>query len=248
MKHLQPGDHVPEATFRTREGHEWVDVTSSDVFSGRRVVVFSLPGAFTPTCSSAHVPRYDQLAETFQANGVDEIICISVNDAFVMEKWRQDQNARNVRFLPDGNGEFTRGMGLLVSKDDLGFGERSWRYAMVVNDGVIEHMFVEPEEPGDPFHVSDADTVLEAIAPRAVKPLNITLFTREGCGHCVRAKAALQAAGMPYEELVLGRQISDRTMRAVAGATSFPQVFVNGARIGGADEVEAWLHTARSAA
>lgn len=247
MQHLQAGDRVPEVTFKTRNNHEWVDVTSAEVFDGRRVVVFSLPGAFTPTCSSAHVPRYNQLADTFSELGVDEIICLSVNDAFVMDQWQKDQQAWNIRFLPDGNGAFTAGMGLLVDKDDLGFGRRSWRYAMVVNDGVIEQMFVEPEEPGDPFHVSDADTVLKYLAPGRAAPPDVTVFTRAGCGHCARARRALHAAGLAFEELELGSGISDRTMRAVAGATTFPQVFVNGRRIGGADDVEAWLAEDRAA-
>ncbi len=249
MNHLQVGNNVPDVAFKTRFGHEWVDVTTRDVFAGRRVVVFSLPGAFTPTCSSSHVPRYNQLADAFRQAGIDEIVCISVNDAFVMDQWQSDQQAWNIRFLPDGNGAFTQGMGLLVDKEDLGFGRRSWRYAMVVNDGVIEQIFVEPEEPGDPFHVSDADSVLAKIAPEVEKPADITMLSRAGCGHCARAKAALTAAGRTFEELKLGEHISDQTMRAVAGATSFPQVFVNGERIGGADEVEAWLRVelARSA-
>ncbi|CAN0494869.1 unnamed protein product, partial [Phaeothamnion confervicola] len=141
------GSRIPKVVFRTRGGHEWRDVNSSDLFNGRTVVVFSLPGAFTPTCSSSHVPRYNQLAREFKKHGVDEILCVSVNDAFVMNEWQEDQQAWNIRFLPDGNGEFTAGMGLLVDKEDLGFGRRSWRYSMLVNDGVIEKMFIETEKP-----------------------------------------------------------------------------------------------------
>src|SRR5690606_10441511 len=147
-------------TFRTREEHEWVNRTSDEVFNGRNVIVFSLPGAFTPTCSSSHVPRYEQLAPVFRDLGIDEIICISVNDAFVMNEWKEDQHVDNITFLPDGNDECTDGMGLLVDKDDLGFGKRSWRYSMLVRNGVVEKMFIEPEVPGDPFDVSDADTML----------------------------------------------------------------------------------------
>ena len=138
------GQKVPAVTFRTRQEHEWVNRTSDEIFDGRTVIVFSLPGAFTPTCSSSHVPRYEQLAPAFRKLGVDEIICISVNDAFVMNEWKEDQHVHNVTFLPDGNGEFTAGMGLLVDKDDLGFGKRSWRYSMLVRDGVVEKMFIEP--------------------------------------------------------------------------------------------------------
>ena len=235
------GQRVPEATFRTRRGHEWVNVTTQEVFGGKTVIVLSLPGAFTPTCSSSHVPRFDQLALVFKAHGVDEIVCLSVNDAFVMNEWKLNQKARNITFLPDGNGEFTRAMGMLVGKENLGFGMRSWRYSMLVRDGVIEKMFIEPEEPGDPYHVSDADTMLNYIAPQEPKPLDITMLSRDGCPFCARAKGLLRDAGIDFEELVLSRDFTDRTLRAVAAATSYPQVFVNGQSIGGADELEVWL-------
>lgn len=235
------GQRIPQVRFRTRQGHEWIDVSSDSLFNGRTVVVFSLPGAFTPTCSSSHVPRYNQLARVFKQHGVDEIVCISVNDAFVMNEWQEDQQASNLRFLPDGNGEFTAGMGMLVDKEDLGFGRRSWRYSMLVRDGVIVKMFVEPEVPGDPYGVSDADTMLRYLAPGAPAPVDATIFTRKGCGYCVRAKQALARAGIDYEELVLNRDFTDRTLRAVAGHTTFPQIFVNGALIGGADELDVWL-------
>jgi glutaredoxin-like protein len=235
------GERIPSARFRVRENHEWRDVASEDVFSGKTVVVFSLPGAFTPTCSSAHVPRYNQLAPEFKRHGVDDIICISVNDAFVMNEWQQAQRASAIRFLPDGNGEFTEKMGMLVDKDDLGFGKRSWRYSMLVKDGIIEKMFIEPEVEGDPYEVSDADTMLEYIAPQSPKPYDITVFSRIGCPHCGRAKAHLVANGLTYEELVLNRDYTDRSLRAVAGTTTTPQVFVNGQHIGGADALEAWL-------
>ena len=235
------GQRVPDVVFRTRRDHEWVDVTSGEVFKGRTVVVFALPGAFTPTCSSTHVPRYNQLAPALKRHGVDEIVCISVNDAFVMNEWRTEQKAWNVTFLPDGNGDFSRGMGMLVPKQDLGFGERSWRYSMLVKDGVIEKMFIEPDQPGDPFEVSDADTMLAYIAPDASKPLDVTVFTREGCPFCVRAKGMLRDAGIQFDELVLNRDYSEVTLRAVAGASMVPQVFINGEHIGGSDGLERYL-------
>ena len=241
MLHDRTGQRVPQVTFRTRREHEWVDVTTDDLFKGKTVVVFSLPGAFTPTCSSSHVPRYNQLAPEFRKHGVDEIVCMSVNDAFVMNAWQQEQHADEIRFIPDGNGEFTDGMGLLVDKDDLGFGKRSWRYSMLVKDGVVEKMFIEPEEPGDPYGVSDADTMLAYIAPDAPKPKDVTVFTRPGCPYCAKAKWMLKEAGFDYEELVLNRDYTDRTLRAVANATSVPQIFIDGAKIGGADDLEAWL-------
>jgi glutaredoxin-like protein len=235
------GKRVPSVTFKTRQNNNWVDVSSDDVFANKSVIVFSLPGAFTPTCSSSHVPRYNQLEPLFHARGIDEVICISVNDAFVMDEWKRSQNADRIAFLPDGNGEFTDGMGLLVDKQDLGFGKRSWRYSMLVRDGIVEKMFIEPEEPGDPFQVSDADTMLAYIDPGAQRPDDVTVFSRPGCAFCARAKGLLSDAGIEYEELVLNRDYTDRTLRAVADATSYPQIFVNGRHIGGADELETWL-------
>ncbi|HLU06292.1 MAG TPA: glutathione peroxidase [Woeseiaceae bacterium] len=235
------GKRVPNVTFRTRQDSEWVDVTSDDVFSGKTVVVFSLPGAFTPTCSSSHVPRFNKLAPLFKSHGVDDIVCVSVNDAFVMNEWKENQKADHITFLPDGNGHFTEAMGLLVGKEDLGFGKRSWRYSMLVRDGVIEKMFIEPEEPGDPYEVSDADTMLRYLAPDDAVPLDVTVFTRNGCPHCARAKGLLRDAGIEFEELRLNREYTDQTLRAVAAATSVPQVFIGGEHIGGADELEQWL-------
>jgi len=243
------GKQVPQVIFHTRRGHEWVDVSSNEIFRGRTVVVFALPGAFTPTCSSTHVPRYNQLAPEFGRHGVDEVVCLSVNDPFVMNEWRNEQKARQVTFLPDGNGDFTRGMGMLVAKNELGFGDRSWRYSMLVKDGVIEKMFIEPDVPGDPFEVSDADTMLAYIAPNAARPLDVTLFSREGCPYCSRAKALLQDAGIRFEELVLNRDFSEATIRAVSGRSTVPQLFVNGDHIGGSEDLEAWLaRQARDAA
>jgi len=241
------GQQVPQVTFRTRHHHEWVDRTTDEVFKGKTVVVFSLPGAFTPTCSSTHVPRYNQLAPALRQHGVDEVICISVNDAFVMNEWRNEQKAFDVTFLPDGNGDFSRGMGMLVTKNDLGFGERSWRYSMLVKDGVIDRMFIEPDVPGDPFEVSDADTMLGYIAPGASKPLDVSVFSREGCPYCVRTKGMLHDAGIRFEELVLNRDYTEATLRAVSGRSTVPQVFVNGDYIGGSEELEQYLNRAVAA-
>ena len=237
------GQRVPNVTFKTRNDSDWVDVGGADLFAGKTVIVFALPGAFTPTCSSAHVPRYNELAPAFKANGVDEIICISVNDAFVMNEWQKDQHAAQINFIPDGNGEFTAAMGMLVDKADLGFGKRSWRYAMLVKDGVIEKMFIEQDVPGDPYAVSDADTMLAYINPQAEKPLDITLFTKVGCPYCARAKVLLREHGMAYEEIMLDSNVTIRSVRAATGAEHVPQVFIGGTRIGGSDELLAWLAT-----
>ena len=241
MLNNREGQSVPQVTFHTRRDHEWVDVTSQEIFKNKTVVVFSLPGAFTPTCSSTHVPRYNQLAPTFRKHGVDEIVCISVNDAFVMNEWKHEQHADNLTFLPDGNGEFSAGMDMLVDKQDLGFGKRSWRYSMLVRDGVIEKMFIEPDLPGDPFEVSDADTMLAHVAPHAEKPKDVTVFTREGCEFCVRAKGMLRDAGIDFEELVLNRDYTEATLRAVSGRPTVPEVFIDGEFIGGSEELERYL-------
>lgn len=242
MLQNREGERVPEVTFRTREGDAWKDVTTDDLFKGKTVVVFALPGAFTPTCSSTHLPRYNELATVFKANGVDDILCLSVNDGFVMNAWAGDQDAHNIHFIPDGNGEFTEKMGMLVGKQDLGFGPRSWRYSMLVKDGLIEKMFIEPEKPGDPFEVSDADTMVRYINGEAALPKRVTLFTKPGCSHCARAKHELREAGYRFEEIELGnRGLSYSTLAAVTGAGTTPQVYIEGQRIGGADELSEWL-------
>ncbi len=165
--------HVPRTTFKTRVRNdalggpnpfEWKDLASDDIFKGKKVVAFALPGAFTPTCSTSHLPRYEELYDEFRKLGIDQVVCLSVNDAFVMYQWGKTQGADRVLLLPDGNGEFTRKMGMLVDKSNLGFGMRSWRYSMFVDDGEIKKVFAEPgyEDncPADPFEVSDADTML----------------------------------------------------------------------------------------
>jgi len=231
------GQKVPSVTFPIRVNDSWSKRDSQDVFAGKTVVVFSLPGAFTPTCSSSHLPRYNELASKFSENGVDEILCVSVNDTFVMNAWAAAQDAENVSFIPDGNGDFTDGMGLLVEKNDIGFGKRSWRYSMLVKDGVIEKMFIEPDLPGDPFEVSDADTMLAYINPEAVQIAQVSLFTKPGCPHCARAKALLAQQGLQYEELSLGNEISISAMRAITNADTVPQIFIDGQHIGGADDL-----------
>jgi glutaredoxin-like protein len=231
------GKRVPEVTFRTRDANGWKNVSTADVFAGKKVVVFALPGAFTPTCSSAHVPRYNELAPEFRRRGIDSIVCISVNDAFVMNEWARDQNADKVVFLPDGNAEFTRGMGMLTAKNDLGFGDRSWRYSMLVNDGVIEKMFIEPDVEGDPFTNSDADTMLKHLDPQAKAPADVLLFGRAGCSHCARARKLLTEKGYAFDEV----RATPRNLRAVSGKSTTPQIFIDGKYIGGADELEKYF-------
>ena len=171
------GKRLPDVTFKTRVRDEsiggdnpyrWQDRTTDDYFKGKRVILFSLPGAFTPTCSTFQLPGFERLYEDFKGQGIDEIYCLSVNDAFTMNAWGKDQGLKNVKLIPDGSGEFTRKMGMLVCKDNLGFGMRSWRYAAIVNDGVVEAWF---EEPGysdncdsDPYGESSPQHILEELA------------------------------------------------------------------------------------
>ena len=171
------GTHVPNVTFKTRVRDEsiagpnpyrWQDVTTSDYFAGKRVVVFSLPGAFTPTCSTYQLPGFESMQPEFAAKGIDEIYCVSVNDAFVMNKWAKDQCVERVKVIPDGNGEFTEGLDMLVNKKHLGFGYRSWRYAMIVDDGVITHWFEEPgkNQTGadtDPYGETSPENVISVL-------------------------------------------------------------------------------------
>jgi thioredoxin-dependent peroxiredoxin len=174
---------VPAVTFKTRvldagiEGpnpFRWQDVTSDDVFAGKRIVVFALPGAFTPTCTSEQCPAYESSYDAIRATGVDEVYCLSVNDAFVMFQWGKMLGLEKVKLLPDGAGHFTRRMGMLINKDHLGFGDRSWRYAMVVEDGRVVAWFEEPGinddgSDADPYSESAPDKVLGWLAEQGVK-------------------------------------------------------------------------------
>jgi glutaredoxin-like protein len=235
------GQQIPQVNFPLRHNFQWQKWNSTELFANKTVVVFSLPGAFTPTCSSSHLPRYDQLAPAFKANGVDDIYCISVNDTFVMNAWAQSLQIKNVKLLPDGNAEFTEGMGLLVEKKELGFGKRSWRYSMLVKDGVIEKMFIEEEKPGDPFGVSDADTMLNYINADAKAPPSISILSKASCPFCKKAKEMLDAKGMTYEEIVIGENATHITTRALTGKAGVPQIFIDGKLIGGSSELEEYL-------
>lgn len=239
MIESREGKAVPQVRFHVRKNGEWQSLSTDDLFKDQTVVLFALPGAFTPTCSSTHLPRYNELAPVLKEAGVDRVICLAVNDPFVMEAWGADQHADNIEFIPDGNGEFSRGMGTLVSKSDQGLGERSWRYSMLVRDGIIEKMFIEPEKPGDPFEVSDADTMLRYLKPDASLPPRVSMFSKRGCPHCARAKELLNARGYSYEEIELGvNGLSYSTLQAVTGRGTTPQVYVNGRHVGGADDLE----------
>lgn len=165
------GDRVPDVIFRLRRDGAWAETTTAELFAGRAVVVFAVPGAFASACSGRHLPGYVALAHNIKRMGIDEILCIAVNDAFVMNAWAHDQGIEDeITLLPDGNGDFTRGMGMLADWSPLGFGKRSWRYAMVVRDGVIDSLFVEDRKAGgDPFAVSDAISMLDHLDRTALR-------------------------------------------------------------------------------
>ena len=164
---------IPTVVFKTRIRDEsiagdnpfrWQDVSSDDIFKGKKVVILALPGAFTPTCSSTHLPGFEEKYQQIIDQGIDEVYCVSVNDAFTMFQWGKHLGIKQVKMLPDGNADFTRGMGMLVKKENLGFGYRSWRYSMLVEDSQVIKLFSEPGQidncPDDPFTTSDADTLL----------------------------------------------------------------------------------------
>lgn len=241
LKNIE-GQTVPNVTFPMRKNDDWVQLSTSEIFKGKTVVVFSLPGAFTPTCSSTHLPRFNELSSVFKENGVDDIVCISVNDTFVMNAWAASQEADNIQLIPDGNGQFSKGMGMLVDKSDIGFGKRSWRYSMLVKDGVIDKMFIEADVPGDPFEVSDADTLLNYINPNQ-KPLEaVSMFTKLGCQFCQKAKDLLTEKGVSFEEIVLGQDASFTSLKAITGNDTVPQVFIAGKHIGGSEALEKYLN------
>ncbi|RLA04859.1 MAG: glutathione peroxidase [Gammaproteobacteria bacterium] len=236
------GSAIPTMSFKVQDDNDWESWSTKELFSGKKVILFSLPGAYTPTCSTRHLPRYNELSPIFKEAGIDEIYCLSVNDTFVMNAWKDEQDANNITFLPDGNGEFSEAMGMLVDKSAIGFGKRSWRYSMVVDDGIIQKMFIEPDLPGDPFEVSDADTMLNFLAPDAKEPAKISLMSKPGCPHCNRAKDLLEENGYRFEEIELGSNgVSYSSLAAISGQSTTPQIYIDGQHIGGADDLEKWL-------
>jgi glutathione-dependent peroxiredoxin len=234
------GSAVPSVTFKALRNGEFTNFSSEEFFKGRRVVLFALPGAYTPTCSTGHVPRFVELAAEIRKRDVDDIACLSVNDPFVMDAWQREQNAADLTFLPDADASFTLAMGMLVDKGEAGLGNRSWRYSMLVNDGRIEKMFIEPDKPGDPFEVSDADTMLAYLDPSR-RMGAVMMFARPGCPFCARAERMLEERGIPYERVNLGHGITMNSVRAATGAAKVPQVFIAGRLIGGSDALKTYL-------
>ena len=163
--YIEEGQAVPAVTFKQRVLGEWEQITSYQLFGNKKVVLFALPGAFTPTCSSKQLPGYEENYDKFLSLGIDEVYCLSVNDTFVMNAWAEQQGIEKVKMIPDGSGEFTDGMGMSVCKDNLCFGVRSWRYAAVIDNDVLVKLFEEPgqedDHPEDPYGESSPENVLE---------------------------------------------------------------------------------------
>ncbi len=158
---IKAGDKLPQSNFMAMGENGPEPKTTSDIFGGKRVALFAVPGAFTPTCSAQHLPSFIEKAGDLKVAGIDSIACLSVNDVFVMGAWGEQQEVgQNVEMLADGNGDFTKDIGLELDGTGFGMGQRSQRYAMVVNDGVVEHLFVEA--PGE-YKVSSAEHMLEAL-------------------------------------------------------------------------------------
>lgn len=235
------GQRVPDAELAQLADGKAETFRSRDLFKGKRVILFALPGAFTPTCSTAHVPGYVAQLKELRDAGVDDVVCLSVNDPFVMEAWQQSEKAQGIHFVADPFAEFTRAMGMDIDHRDALLGTRSWRYSMLVEDGTIRKMFVEPDVPGDPFQVSDAETMLRFVSPghEALGP--VLVLARHGCRHCQRAKALLNERQVPFEAVHLGDDFSMRGVKAASGTATVPQVFIDGKLIGGADELERFL-------
>lgn len=232
------GKPVPDVELAELSNGKVEKFRSKDLFKGKRIILFALPGAFTPTCSTAHVPGYVAQLKEFRDSGVDDIVCLSVNDPFVMEAWHQSEKAQGVHFVADPFAEFTRAMGMDIDNRDALLGVRSWRYSMFVEDGTIRKMFIEPDVPGDPFEVSDADTMLKYLSPDRKSIGPVLVLARHGCRHCQRAKELLKQQGVPFDAVYLGDELSMQGVKAASGTATVPQVFIDGKLVGGADQLE----------
>lgn len=238
------GHKLPSFEFNMFEEYRWVGHTTDELFVNKRVVIFAIPGAFTPTCSSLHLPRYNELYETFRSYGIDEVYCLAVNDSFVLNAWKKAERATNIVMLPDPDGEFTKKLGFLVNKSEVCLGDRSWRYSMIVNRGVIEKMFIEPENQGsDPFGESSADQLLKYLNPEAELPPAVTVFSKPSCPICAGVRNSLKSHHLQFEELELHEDFTIKTAKAIAGEGDLPIVFINGTKFGSPEELDGYLST-----
>ena len=235
------GSPVPVAELAEMRDGNVKRLSTAELFRGRRVIVFALPGAFTPTCSTAHVPGFVARLKDFKEAGIDDVVCLSVNDPFVMEAWQRSEKAQGVRFIADPYGDFTGKMGMSIDHRDASLGIRSWRYSMLVDDGKIEKMFIEPDVPGDPFEVSDAETLFRYLRPNQKTLGPAFMLARHGCPHCARAQDLLRRHGVAFEAIYLGEELTMQGVKAASGKATVPQIFFDGKLIGGADQLEEFL-------
>ncbi|MGL4525172.1 MAG: glutathione peroxidase [Spirochaetia bacterium] len=227
------GNPVPSVTFKTRQRSiHLIEVSTDRIFKGKKVVFFALPGAFTPTCTMEHIPRYEQLFKMFKEKGIDEVVCLAVNDPFVMERFGEDLGIHNVRLLPDGNGEFTKAMGMGLDLSAVSASIRSKRYSMYVVDGIIKKIFAEKDnDPPGQLSVSDADSMYAYLFPTAPKLLNISMIVLPGCPDCAKMKMIFDTGKVPYEELRYGYEVNGTTLKALTGEKRFPQIFIDGKHV-----------------
>jgi glutaredoxin-like protein len=235
------GSNIPDAELVEMRDGKLLHTRTADLFKDRRVVVFALPGAFTPTCSTTHVPGFVSLLNEFKQAGIDDVICLAVNDPYVMDAWQRQEKAEALRFMSDPFGDFTRAMGMSVDHRDAGLGVRSWRYSMLVENGAIKTMFIERDVPGDPFEVSDAETMIKHLRPDYKGQSPVFMLARHGCPHCARAKELLTKRGIPFEVVHLGDELTMRGVKAASGVATVPQIFIEGKLIGGADQLAQYL-------
>jgi glutaredoxin-like protein len=242
MRASREGQRIPDVQLAETINGEVRTVSSAELLSRGRVVLFALPGAFTPTCSTAHVPGYVSLLDEFKSADIADVICLSVNDPYVMQAWQESEQAQGIHFVADPFAEFTNAMGMSVDNRESLLGTRSWRYSMLVVDGTIEKMFIEPEEGDDPFKVSDAETMLEYLRPGRKRVGPVLMLARHGCPYCQRAKALLTERGIQFETVSLGDGgLTMRGVKAASGRTTVPQIFIGGKLIGGSDELGQFL-------
>lgn len=239
------GQKIPAFEFFMFKGEDWISRTTEKLFGHSRVVVFAIPGAFSPICSTLHLPRYNELYETFRSYGIEEVYCLAVNDSFVLNAWKKAERADNIVMLPDPDGEFTKKLGFLVNRNEVCLGNRSWRYSMVINNGVIEKMFIEKGDKGkDPYGESSAENMLKYLNPDVELPPSITLFSKTSCRICAAIRALLEKHHLPFEELHLNEEYTIKTAKALTGPMEeLPVLFINGTKFSKIEELEAYLST-----
>ena len=229
---MNVGDRVPSIEYASFGSGSKTELKTDDLFKDKLVVLFGLPGAFTPTCSSYHLPEYEKYYSSFRTLGVDSIICCSVNDDFVMRAWAKDLGIKNVTMLPDGTGKFTQGLGMTVDHESLSFGFRSWRYSMLVNDGIIQKSFVEPKTPGDPFTESNATNMLEYLKGNSPLKDHYLIFTNED-QNIIEIENSLKNKNKPYKvisikERTANLEANEMVHSSLSVLLNYPFVLKNG--------------------